>query len=373
MRLLLLDQFSDMGGAQHGLLDLLPAIQERGWKALAGLPGDGELFQRARALGFDTARVECGPYASGKKSLMDVGRFLMGLPRLARRIRGLADSIHADLVYINGPRLLPAAARARLRAPVLFHSHSYLFPGLVRTLTGTSLRRLDAWVVGSCEFVAEPWRPYVRPDRVSVVYNGVAEAQVQSPGRTRRVPRPCSTVGCIGRIAPEKGQREFLVAARIIHRALPECRFFIYGAALFSEAGAARYEAEVRDGAAGLPVEFPGWVTDVCSALANLDLLLVPSASHEATTRVILEAFAAGVPVVAFRSGGIPEVVEDGETGLLAGSAEEMARLAIELLAGDSARLVSISQAARQSWRRNFTLDRYRQRVLEAMEKVNRG
>ena len=119
-----------------------------------------------------------------------------------------------------------------------------------------------------------------------------------------------------------------------------------------------------------LPVEFPGWVTDVYAALANLDLLLVPSAAHEATTRVILEAFAAGVPVIAFRSGGIPEVIDDGADGLLAGSTAEMARLAIDLLTGDPARLRSMSHAARESWRRRFTLDRYRRQVLEVIERV---
>ena len=367
MRLLLLDQFSDPGGAQQGLLELLPAIRERGWKALVALPGDGDLFPRIRALGFDVARVECGPYTSGRKSLMDAARFVTGTPKLARQIRRLAERIDADLVYINGPRLLPGAAMTGLRAPALFHSHSYLFPGVMRKLAGISLRRLDAWVVGTCRFVADPWRPYVRPERVSVIYNGVVGpalvGQAVPPARG-------SHIGCIGRIAPEKGQREFLEAASLIHRALPECRFSIYGAPLFSDADATRYDADVRAAAAGLPVEFQGWVTDVYTALAHLDLVLVPSASHEATTRVILEAFAAGVPVIAFPSGGIPEVVEDGRTGWLAGSAQEMARLAIELLTGDPARLAAVAQAAREGWARNFTLERWRRQVLEAMERA---
>ena len=69
------------------------------------------------------------------------------------------------------------------------------------------------------------------------------------------------------------------------------------------------YERDVRAAATGLPVEFAGWAANVYDALENIDVLLVPSAPHEATTRVILEAFAAGVPVVAFPSGGIPEIL----------------------------------------------------------------
>ena len=86
MRLLVLDQFSDLGGAQRCLLDLLPGIGARGWRALVALPGTGELFERVRALGFETARVDCGPYTSGGKSAMDVARFAIGTPRLAWQI-----------------------------------------------------------------------------------------------------------------------------------------------------------------------------------------------------------------------------------------------------------------------------------------------
>jgi glycosyltransferase involved in cell wall biosynthesis len=190
-------------------------------------------------------------------------------------------------------------------------------------------------------------------------------------GPPRALPRPPAgppRIACIGRIAPEKGQREFVAAAARIHRALPECRFLVYGAPLFGETAAARYASQVRTEAEGLPVEFAGWVDDIHACMAQLDLLLVPSAGHEATTRVILEAFAARLPVIAFASGGIPEVVEDGVTGLLANTPEHMARLAIELHTGDARRLISMAQAAHESWARRFTLDRYRRQILIAIE-----
>src|SRR5260370_7504977 len=88
-------------------------------------------------------------------------------------MRRMAQRVDADVVYLNGPRLLPAAAVAGFERPVLFHSHSYLGPGAVLSLAGFALRRLDAWLVGQCEFVPPPWRPFVRPERISVIYNGV--------------------------------------------------------------------------------------------------------------------------------------------------------------------------------------------------------
>lgn len=359
MRAVLLDQFSDPGGAQQGLLELLPTLRDRGWRALVGLPGHGAMFDSVREAGFPIERIDCGPFASGSKTAADIARFARQTPKLARQIEAMAAD--ADVVYLNGPRLLPAAALARFRAPVVFHSHSFLGPGALRRLAGSSLRRMSARTIANCEHVAAPWRKY---SATEVIYNGVAG----SPWPDNR---GGNVVACIGRVAPEKGQLEFVEAARLVHREVPECRFRIYGAALFGEPSAERYDREVRARAEGLPVEFPGWVADVYAALATVDLLLVPSQAVEATTRVILEAYAAGVPVIAFDSGGIPEVVDDGHAGFLVQSTDEMARAAIALIR-DPDRRREMSHAARERWQQRFTLDRYRAEVAAVLETARR-
>ncbi len=358
MRILLLDQFSDPGGAQRAVLDLLPAFRERHWRAVVAMPGNGDVFRRVYEAGFETARLDFGPYRSGRKSIPDTARFLRDAPRVAAQIRRLAEVIHADLIYVNGPRLLPAMALAGFAGPVLFHSHSVVGGG-ARTLAGWALRRMNARIVAACQLTAAAWRPYLPAERISVVYNGVAGAWADDKKRSS-----APLIGCIGRIAPEKGQREFIAAARIIHRTAPDCRFVVHGSALFSPPG---YEAEVRAAGAGLPIRFEGWAPDVYAALNKIDLLLVPSTGQEANPRVILEAFAAGVPVIAFRSGGIPEIIEDGVNGFLARSAEEMARLTIRLLSDERSILAEVAGTGRETWRQRFTLDRYRQELMNIL------
>jgi glycosyltransferase involved in cell wall biosynthesis len=360
VKILVLDQFSQLGGAQACLLTGLEAMRAAGWPVTIGLPGNGLLFCRARELRCATFAINCGPLGLGNKSLADAARFLIQTPRLAREIRSHAQYFGPDLVYVNGPRLLPAVALAALRVPVLFHAHSYLPRGIPRTLAAEALRRLGASVVGCCRFVADIWKP-AAAGRISVIYNGVAGPTKDVA--TRDSPQP--KIGCIGRISPEKGQLEFVAAAAAIHRARPDAHFAVYGAPMFS--GDTGYRDRVRAAAGSVPIEFPGWMPDVYQALAELDLLLVPSGPAEATTRVILEAFAAGVPVIAFASGGIPEVIEHGRTGLLVNSVDEMAASTISLLCGDTARRCSIARRAREEWQARFTSGRYQSQVLTAV------
>ncbi len=367
MKLLALDQFSEIGGAQACLLTGLEAMRARAWQVAVGLPGNGPMFCRARELGCVAFRINCEPLSVGRKTLADAARFLVETPHLAREIRGYAERFGPDLVYVNGPRLLPAVALASLRAPILFHAHSYLPPGMARTLATEALLRLRGSVVACCRFVAEIWKPLALAGRVSVIYNGVAGPSENEPTHKSAQPK----IGCVGRISPEKGQLEFVAVAAAIHRARPEVRFEIYGAPMFS-CDAARYHGQVRAAAVSLPIEFPGWVPNVYQALSQLHLLLVPSAPAEATTRVIPEAFAAGVPVVAFASGGIPEIIGHGRTGLLVKSVEEMAETAVALLSSDTDRRCSIIRAAREEWRARFTIERYQSQLMEAVEAAAR-
>lgn len=358
MNLLFLDQFSDLGGAQRCLLDLLPAVRERGWHAHVAAPGDGRLREEALSLGAAFHSIRCGPYESGRKSFRDVVSFAAELPVLARQIASLARRTGASMIYVNGPRLLPAARLSSL--PLVFHCHSYLKQRYAAALAGRSLANVQ--VIASCRFVLEPLRRYLKPGQIEVVYNGV-EAVALPP----RISRRPTAIGVIGRISPEKGQLEFVQAARL----LPGCRFVICGAALFSDASAARYRERVQECAAGLPIEFLGWRDDIGAVLSELDLLAVPSAPGEATTRVILEAYAAGVPVVASRSGGIPEIVTDGETGFLAepGDAAALAARIGHALA-DRDVLRRVAENARRTWQDHYTLARYRSRVLAILERV---
>src|ERR1700728_2065525 len=105
MRVLFLEQFSELGGGQRNLLDLLPAVADQGWHPMVGAPGSGELLDRARALGAETVEIPVGIYGSGHKTASDVARLPVDMMRLQRFI-ARAD---ADVISVGGARLLMAA------------------------------------------------------------------------------------------------------------------------------------------------------------------------------------------------------------------------------------------------------------------------
>jgi glycosyltransferase involved in cell wall biosynthesis len=364
MNILCLDQFGELGGAQRCLLDLMPAMVERGWGVHLAAPG-GQLAERAVALAATFDPIRCGPYRSGRKSLADIARFAAEVPRLAGEIRKLARQYRVDLIYVNGPRPLPATAlAARKGPPVLFHSHS-LLGGTPLRLAGEALEMTRAAMVASCRFVAEPLLAYSGDRGIRIIFNGVR--------RIAPAPRDRSAkefpIGVIGRISPEKGQADFLRAARILHGVVPQCRFLICGAPLFSDPAALHYCTALESLAEGLPVEFAGWTEDVEGVLAGLDLLVVPSTAVDATPRVIMEAMAAGVPVVAFARGGIPEIVEHGVTGFLVQERSPKALALAMLDALESpVRRAEVADRARTRARAEFSLERYRAQTIAAIE-----
>ena len=346
MKILFVEQFSEVGGGQRNLLDLLPAVVDRGWKALVAAPGSGPLFEAARAAGAETAAIPLGSYTNGYKTAGDAAQFGLDTFRMSRWI-SRAD---CDLISVGGARLLPAVSLGARGRRVIFQALHFINDARALRLARWATRRSRATVIANSRHVAAQ---YGTPH---VVYNGIPEI----PFARREFAKPWR-IGLIGRIAPMKGQTDFLRAAA---RA-PDARFVICGSPMFSPPD---YMEEVNRLAEGLPVEFLGWRDDVGNVLRQLDLLVLPSTGAESTPRVILEAFSAGVPVVAYAVSGIPEIIRDGENGFLVPECapDALARRIIEVRNRD---LSAVAVRARKDWERLYTVERYREEMVSMIEK----
>ncbi len=368
MTVLFLDQYGHASGAQRCLVDLLPEIAARGWRAVAAVPAEGTLRESLEAGGATVETIACGPYSSTRKTGRDFVRFAWETPALAWKLRAFASAAGCDLIYVNGPRLLPAAAMVArgLGCALVFHCHVRLMQPAAIRAARWALRWSGATLIACCAYAAAPLWDAAAPGKRHVVPNGTATPLAGPEQRTYDRAR---RIGVVGRIEPDKGQMEFLEAARILAPQFPDLRFVVTGAPLYS--GPAYFERVVEAGR-GLPVDFPGWEGDPARIYSSLDLLAVPSAAHDPSPRVIPEAFAAGVPVVAFPSGGIGEIVHDGENGFLTagrGAAALASRLRdVVGMATDQRRAVAVR--ARRDWEERYTVERYRQRICAVIAQV---
>ncbi len=264
------------------------------------------------------------------------------------------------MVYVNGPRVLPPVLG--LPRPVVFHAHSYVRVRYGRKLLDWTLQATGATVIAASRYVAQAYSQVLSPERVRVIYNGTGDLQ----GKIRSFDRRTVRVGIIGRIAPEKGHLDFIRAAQRIVENGGDAEFFVYGEKLFADA---RYDSQVRAMGREAGVTFCGWTDDVKQALHDLDLLAVPSGRDEAAGRVITEAFSAGTPVVAYRSGGIAEIVEDGRTGVLTRMPDfESLACSIHALIRDRELMMRLSEEGRREWNERFRVERFRTSVCDLLE-----
>jgi glycosyltransferase involved in cell wall biosynthesis len=263
-----------------------------------------------------------------------------------REITGHLELFGADVLCCHGYKanLLGRMAARRQKIPVIAVARGWTGESLkVRAyerLDRFHLRWMDQVVCVSEAQAARVRRAGVRPDLIRVIYNAIDPGRFhQADARYRakllryfRQPRT-HIIGAVGRLSPEKGFEVLVSAAELVLRDQPSVGFVLFGE------GSERAKLQKQINAAGLGQSFilAGFRADLDRFLPHFDLLALPSYT-EGLPNVVLEAFAAGVPVAATAVGGTPEVVEDGVSGYLvpSGDAEALAgRISAALDEGD--------------------------------------
>jgi glycosyltransferase involved in cell wall biosynthesis len=201
-------------------------------------------------------------------------------------------------------------------------------------------------------------------DRLSVIPNGIDCERFRLAGngeavrREWNIPPGVPVVGVLARLLRIKGQEVFLHAAALIASNNPRVRFVLVGDNNIDH----QYKAQLKRlaGRLGLAdrVLFTGFRTDVPDLLAALSVVVSPSLGLEGLSNSLLESMAAGVSVVATRVGGTPEIVEDGENGLLVppGDPEALAA-AVSRLLQDKATAIRLRESARRRVFSRYSLE----------------
>ncbi len=416
-RVLFIDQTSQLGGAELCLRDLV--LGRHGAGDRVALFEEGRLAELLRAEGID---VVVAPMAA---AVADVRResglrtqlaAIHGTQQQVRRMRELASGMSA--IYVNTAKALVVASLAfRHRAtPMIYHLHDIV--------TSSHFSRANRWVLvqlANCYaarviansqatadafieaggkrrlvtvipngFDPEPFDRAIENSRESSVGSWPSKRNAAAPGLSSnrleardgdasnsqpkaRRPEPIANsrrpiVAVFGRLAPWKGQD---VAIRAVAQ-LANVELWIVGEALFGEDD---YAEELRKLVRELDLEdrvkFLGFRDDVLELMQQADVIAHTSVAPEPFGRVVVEGMLSARPVVASRGGGAMEIIEDGNTGLLAtmGDADDLARCIGRLLDDPGFAEQLATQAARTA-RDRYAIDRVVAQTNAVIEQV---
>ena len=173
--------------------------------------------------------------------------------------------------------------------------------------------------------------------------------------------------GIVGKLYAGKGQRETIMAAAHLKSSFPRLKWLIVG-----EARDARYHRRlknlVKDGGLDDRVIFTGYRPDLIDVLKIMDVLVVASVV-ESFGRVALEAMAAGVPVLAVRAGGLPEIVRHGQNGFLLDSRDpRVIALGLEYIFQNPDKAKEAVAGGRRTILERFTLERQIREVERVLD-----
>ena len=294
LRVLHLDSGREWRGGQRQVYLLARGQREHGHEPLVIAAPDSPLIRRLRSAGIAVAAVRM-------RGDWDLAA--------ARRVRAVLRTWNADLVHAHDARahaIALAALLGRKTLPLIVTRRVPFVPR-GRIKYGRRVARFiaisgavrDALVTGGVE-----------ANRIELVYSGVPRPTVTRPRNWRvecRWPADSVVCGIVGAMTAEKGVATLAaIGERLPAKTREHVRLVMLGG-----------QAAGSQSIGGIDAFRAGFVDEIHGAMAGLDVLLHPSSAEGLGTAVI-DAMSLGVPPIAFRVGGLPELIEDGKSGLLA-------------------------------------------------------
>jgi glycosyltransferase involved in cell wall biosynthesis len=310
------------GSPTSGLI-LAKGLREAGFRVVAILGENGPMHAAYRAAGLSTLVVHQRNWLRSNK-LRPFCKHLGGQFRAAWDLRRTLRSLRPDLVYLNNLTCLAGAMAAKsLGIPAIWHLRELCadvggemnIPHSVRRFLPKTLRFFSQRQIAISKAVANNLFGLRPPSSLTIVPNTAGFAyEGTSPAEPRTQPDGSFVLGVPGTLRPVKGHAFLWPALPAYLEKWPQVTVLVTGTG--DDKTVRQHQATIA--ALGLTsrIRFLGNLHNMPAFYLGCDLICVPSKS-EGFGRTIIESFACGLPVIASRVGGIPEIIRDGENGLL--------------------------------------------------------
>ena len=337
-RVLYLHNKSNISGGEQSLINLWRNLDRKRFVPHLIIPKDGLLGQEARRLGLDVGY--CDIPQLRPSMLFIIGKIFLALGQYCKKNR--ISIIHS---YTPRNNILAAILGRLIGIPVVWHERNLIF-GDERDIS-RKFAFLPDQIICNSQAVAERFRKKRRiPLKVKVVINGVDLKRFRPEKVNREILQKYNingkkVVGLVSNLGKRKMPEYLMDASTYILERSPETIFLIVGGEFGEEDKGRKEQLEqrARNLGVGNQVVFTGFVSKVADIIQVFDIGAAVT-EKEACSRAILETMACGKPVVAFNTGGNPELVEDGITGTLVkfGDVKGLASSVVGLLEDDERR-----------------------------------
>lgn len=314
-KILYVNGSSNIGGAEVSLFNLVNKLDREHFAPVVAIPSGGQFFDKLKKTGIDIKILSLGEFSRKK-----IFSFLFPTIKLTNLIKKeRIDLVHANSIYIAEQSYfaaklagVPCICHVRDLAPVLG-------AGVLRLAAFKNTQKIIAISEAVKKDLVE--KLHVPENKIIRIYNGVDTEEFSPdicPDKFRSEFNLGSKklIGMVGRFSPEKGQEIFLRAAEEVLKVYNDVKFVIVGDA---KLGSEKFKTEMAALSAKLnlndKVIFTGFRDDLPQILRSLDILVVPSRA-EPFGRVIIEAFACSIPVIATNSGAAAEIISK-KSGIL--------------------------------------------------------
>jgi len=328
----------NIGGGEQSLLNLWRNLNLDRYRLHLLIPSCGPLVEEACLLAMEVHYYQVPQLRL--KNLVSISKTLATLSCICRHKR--IDIIHS---YTPRNNVLSAMIGRAMGIPVIWHERNLVFGK--ETDISRRLWFLPNAIICNSKAVAERFRLSSGiPDRVQVGLNGV-DGKRFSPGEPPEAILKAydldgkRVVGLVSNLGRRKNPNFLLEAAPTILNKCPDVVFLFVGGEFSEEDKGCKQELMQRAESLGVlgHVVFTGFISDPSGLIRTFDVGVAVT-EKEACSRAILEMMACGKPVVAFNTGGNPELIEDGVTGILLdfGDIEGFAKSVADLLQDDTIR-----------------------------------
>jgi glycosyltransferase involved in cell wall biosynthesis len=354
-RILYVHGIEAIGGAERDLIALLKTLDRRKWEPHVVCPGTGPFREQLDTIAVPTYALSLPPW---RKPLAVFQRrsAVVHLEALVNRLD--PAMIHVNDIWWVPHTMRAIASRTSNPVPIVAHVRQEIEPAKVGRY---ELDRVEAVIAISRQVEQSLMAGGVSVKNVRTVYSGIdiSESQLTHDGQAIRqmirLPNGAVLLGTVANLFPRKGYEVMLRALPAILRAVPTVHYVIVGSDDHNYADRLKrlaHELKVAD-----RMHIVGFQDPVHPFLAALDLYVHP-ALMEGFGIAVVEAMAMGKAVVATTTGGLPEVVAQGETGLLVppGDVESLAATVASLLE-DRARREQMGICGRARAQERFSLD----------------